>query len=240
MNNIEKITINEYFESIHYDWEYDLEQIKNIALLTKTRVNESLDSALPYGIEQTFLVKSIAKNIKAKNFFEIGSGRGTASFAVSLEPSIQNIYSFDKFPRFLKQDTAINYKPVKISLNKIKKLIPYNEKSKIKFRHILLIKIYRLILKDRIDLCFIDGNHDDYKIIMNDFLNCLKVINKKAGVILFDDYSPDLYVVKKVVDDILKKYKFKAQLIQFRGHIFKNGEKEFDSGIIMIQVSSNF
>ena len=74
---------------------------------------------------------------------------------------------------------------------------------------------------------------------MNDFLNCLKVINKKAGVILFDDYSPDLYVVKKVVDDILKKYKFKAQLIQFRGHIFKNGEKEFGSGIIMIQVNFN-
>jgi|SRR6056300_101745 predicted O-methyltransferase YrrM len=239
MNELQKITILEYFESNQYEWKNDLDQIKNIALLTKTRVDEFKDSALPYGIEQTFLIKSIAKNIKAKNFFEIGSGRGTASFAVSLEPSIQNIYSFDKFPRFLKQDTAINYKPVKISLNKIKKLIPYNEKSKIKFIHILLIKIYRLILKDSIDLCFIDGNHDDYKIIMNDFLNCLKVVNKKAGVILFDDYSPDLYVVKKVVDDILKKYKFKAQLIQFRGHIFKNGEKELGSGIVMIQVSSN-
>lgn len=236
---MEKIAITKFFESINYNWKNDFDVIKEIALITKTRVDENKDSVMPYGIEQTFLIKSIAKNIKANNFYEIGSGRGTASFAVSLEKTINSVYSFDKFPRFIKQDTAINYRQAKVSLNNLKKIIPYSEKTKIKFRHIYLRPYYTKLLTGKVDLCFIDGNHDDYDIVMKDFLNCLKVVKKEKGIILFDDYSPDQYVVRNVVYDVLQNYNFKTKLIEFRGHIFENGEKESNSGIVMMETHSN-
>lgn len=236
---MEKINIIKYFESVNYNWQNDLNYIKEIALITKTRVDDNKYLEMPYGIEQTFLIKSIAKSIKANNFYEIGSGRGTASFAVALETTIKNVYSFDKFPRFIKQDTAIKYRPAKVSLNNIKDLIPFTEKTKIKFRHIYLRPYYTKLLQNKIDLCFIDGNHDDYDIVMKDFLNCLKVINKNKGIILFDDYFPNQYIVKNVVQDILQKYNFKSKLIEFRGHIFENGEKESNSGIVMMEIHSN-
>ena len=236
---MEKINITKFFESINYNWKNDFDSIKKIALITKTRVGENKHTDMPYGIEQTFLIKSIAKNIKAKNFYEIGSGRGTASFAVSLEKTINTVYSFDKIPRFVKQDTAINYRPAKVSLNDIKKIVPYSEKTKIKFRHIYSRPYYTKLLLGKVDLCFIDGNHDDYDVVMKDFLNCLKVVKKDKGIILFDDYFPDQYIVKNVVQDIVQKYNFKTKLIEFRGHIFENGEKESNSGIILMEIHSN-
>ena len=236
---MEKINITKFFESINYNWQNDLDYIKEIALITKTRIDENKHTEMPYGIEQTFLIKSIAKNIKANNFYEIGSGRGTASFAVSLEKSINSVYSFDKFPRFIKQETAINYRPARVSLNNIKDLIPFTEKTKIKFRHIYLRPYYTKLLQNKVDLCFIDGNHDDYDIVMKDFLNCLKVVKKNKGIILFDDYFPNQYIVRNVVQDVLQKYNFKSKLIEFRGHIFENGEKESNSGIVMMETYSN-
>lgn len=236
---MEKINITKFFDNINYNWKNDFDSLKEIALITKTRVDYDKDTEMPYGIEQTFLIKSIAKHIKAKNFYEIGSGRGTASFAVSLEKTIESVYSFDKIPRFIKQDTAINYRPAKVSLNNLKEIIPFSEKNKIKFRSIYLRPYYTKYLQNKVDLCFIDGNHDDYDIVMKDFNNCLKVIKKGNGIILFDDYFPDQYIVKSVVHDVLKKYNFKTNLIEFRGHIFENGEKESNSGIIMMEIHSN-
>ena len=74
---------------------------------------------------------------------------------------------------------------------------------------------------------------------MKDFLNCLKVVKKDKGIILFDDYFTDQYVVRNVVHDVLQNYNFKTKLIEFRGHIFENGKKESNSGIVMMETYSN-
>ncbi len=65
---MKKITIKEYFDSISYDYEKDTDSLKDILRLTKTRVNEGMERfAFVRGMEQTFLMKSIASNINASN-----------------------------------------------------------------------------------------------------------------------------------------------------------------------------
>ncbi len=81
--------------------------------------------------------------------------------------------------------------------------------------------------EDYFDVCFIDGNHSDYDVIREDFEICHKVI-KDNGFIIWDDYT-DKFMVKKVVDDILKEFpRYSIEFIQTRNTIFDNGESVDD------------
>ena len=43
------------------------------------------------------------------------------------------------------------------------------------------------------DVCFIDGNHDDYDVVREDFEICHKVI-KDNRFIIWDDYKHDIII----------------------------------------------
>ena len=124
------IELNEFFELIKYDFKQDLEDIKEICKLTKTRPKDvPQEFFMDYGSEQPLLIKSIVSKLKAENFFEIGTGRGTGSYSVALEESINFVATLDRIPHFFKQDTAIEFKPIKISQKGIHHMIKFKEKN---------------------------------------------------------------------------------------------------------------
>jgi len=182
-------------------------------------------------MEQTFLMKAISEWSIAKSFFEIGTGRGTACYAISLVPSINKIRTIDIVPHTKKQKTAVNFKPVEASNEDLYQLIPYIEKKKIDFFHRKDIqKVYDM----RYDLCFIDGDHNNAKIIQEDIKICQN-LTQKGGIIVFDDYDPR-FSVKQVIDDFLKRNsRFKSLLVEFRGHLFPGGELEKGKGIVLVK-----
>jgi len=232
-----KITIKEYFNSISYDYEKDKDILRDILRLTKTRARQNMQSFdFVRGMEQTFLLKAIASDIQANNFFEIGTGRGTSSYAISLLEKVQKVVTVDIIPHTQKKHEAINFKPALVSNADLFEFIKSKEKEKIEFKH---VSDYEDILNKHLncfDLCFIDGNHSDYDIIKSDFETCHKLI-KNEGTIVWDDYAPGKFTVTKVVDDVIKEHNFESALIECAGHLFKNEEPpEKDKGIVAMKV----
>ena len=193
------IGLKEFFNKINYNWEKDKEQIKTICHYTKTRVNPSItEVTLNWGMEQTFLIKAIAEWLQAEYFFEIGTGRGTADYAVSLIPSIKEIHTVDILGFNQKFSTAIGYKPANVSLADIRNMIPFKEKNKVHFHHRKEFNELQKQFSKKFDLAFIDGDHTNKAIILEDYAVCLDLL-KDNGVILFDDYDPDRFAVKGII-----------------------------------------
>ena len=119
-----------YFNEINYSYKEDLERIKIILALTKTRVpsntsmiervyfqllkfmnkthpsiksNMKVDFTPVYSMEQTFLLKAIADFYQCSNLFEIGTGRGTGSYSISECKSIASVLTVDIIPHDSKQ-----------------------------------------------------------------------------------------------------------------------------------------
>ena len=113
-------------------------------------------------------------------------------------------------------------------------LIPFKEKEKIKFLHIKeLNEKYNVENKNKYDMAFIDGNHSNYNIIMNDFINSNNIV-KDDGIIVFDDYG-NFPVVTKVVNDIMKKHKeYEYLYVPFRGYLFMPDKKDEKSGEVIL------
>lgn len=252
--NIKKYKIQEYFKNNNYSYEdkgeYDL--INHITYFTKTRhvdkENGDFKSyKMNWGCEQPFLIRSIAKKYKSKNFFEIGTGRGTACYSLCNLSNIENITTVDIIPFEEKRNYAIGYKNQTISMKDIHNLIDIDEKKKINFlQRDQKLKIHIDENKNKYDLFFIDGSHEDPRIIFNDFQICM-ALAKNNSVILWDDYN-DKFQVKPVVDYIVNNYSQEIgiqnlELISFKGHLFdhmhRNAEKEKeDSGVLIMELSS--
>lgn len=235
---MQTVDLNSFFDQISYDWKKDEKLIEHICKFTKTRVNPTLSSIpfkLSYGSEQTFLIKSIVEKYMAKTFFEIGTGRGTTSYAVSSIPEIEEIHTLDIIPFHKKMNTAIGYSPALASNKDLYDLISIEGKSKINF-HQGTSNNFDIPSDNKMDICFIDGNHSDPEIIIKDFLLCQKMMKSK-GWIIWDDYSPTEHKVKSVVDVILRRYpETSATLIEFRGHLFDTQRKEKKSGIVLMKM----
>ena len=89
---------------------------------------------------------------------------------ISLLNTIKEVFTFDIIPFDQKRNNAINFKNFFISNRDIYNLIPYSEKEVINFKHINFLN--ESFLKDneyKFDLAFVDGCHNDYEIILNDF-----------------------------------------------------------------------
>ena len=113
-------------------------------------------------------------------------------------------------------------------------MIPFEEKEKIKFKHVSEVPMMLDEMEGEFDLAFIDGNHTDINVIMNDF-NIANNLVKSGGVILFDDYHPTKFAVKEVVDKVLtENSEFKAELVCFHGHLFEQDRKVSDTGIVVV------
>ena len=181
-------SLKDFFQRISYNWENDKPVLSEILKLSKTRVNYSINEFdFSWGMEQTFFIKACCELIGCKKFFEIGTGRGTASYAVSLIPTVEEIVTVDIIPHDQEQDTAINFRPAVVSNKDLYEMVSFEEKKKINFFH---INNYQDILENynsSFDMVFIDGCHDDYDIIMNDFKIISQVI-KNRGWIIWDDY----------------------------------------------------
>ena len=249
-----KNSIVTYFKNNDYDHtnteDYDL--IKKITYLTKTRHVEFEKEGyenykMNWGCEQPFLIRCIAKKYKSRNFFEIGTGRGTACYSICNLENIQNIATVDIIPFEEKKNYAVGYKSIQISMKDINELIDIPEKNKILFlqRDNSLINFINKN-KGNYDLFFIDGSHEDPNIIFNDFQICMMLASEKS-VILWDDYNNN-FKVKPVVDYIIENFSKElniknTELISFKGHIFdhmhRNADKESkDSGILIMEIEN--
>lgn len=233
--NVKTTNLLEYFERINYNWSDDLENLKTICHYTKTRVDPNKkEGEMSFGAEQCFLVKAVAKHISAERFFEIGTGRGTACYAVSLEDKVEEIVTIDIISHFQKKREAIGYKEAIVSNDDIFNMIPFSEKSKIRFKHVSEVPFFEDEMEEEFDIAFIDGNHTDVEIIENDFKIANKLV-RDGGVILFDDYHPTKFAVKQVVDEILaENANFKAELVCFHGHLFDKERAAKDNGIVIV------
>ena len=113
-------------------------------------------------------------------------------------------------------------------------LIPFEQKSKISFK--LRGEIPNILehKSGQFDLCFIDGNHDDPRSIVEDYYVCTKLL-KESGIIILDDYHPDRFAVKMVVDRVLEANpQLNSYLILHSGHIFGEGSQADDDGMVVI------
>lgn len=234
MNSIE---LRDFFTDIKYSWEKDRENLEVICKLTKTRVRPEIgEFKFTFGLEQPFLIKAISDHIKAKSFFEIGTGRGTACYSVALGPSVKEIKTVDITPFQQKMDTAINYRSACVSNADLYEMIPFEEKEKIMFMHTSQVEDAIANRDNSFDLCFIDGNHSDPRIIYGDFKVCQKIV-KNGGVILFDDYHPTKFAVREVVHKILEENpRYDATLVKFHGHLFDERNKAPDNGVVIMYV----
>ena len=231
-----KITnLKEYFERINYDWKADLNKLSTICHFTKTRHDPNKqEGQMSFGAEQCFLVKSIVSNIGANKFFEIGTGRGTACYSVSLEETIEEIVTVDIVSHYQKKKEAIGYREAIVSNSDLYEMIPFEEKEKIKFKHTSEVPFFIQEFIGEFDVAFIDGDHTNTNIIRNDFELCNKMV-RDGGIILFDDYHPEKFAVKEVADKILDENpNFKAELVCFHGHLFDEDRKVENNGILVV------
>jgi len=226
----------DYFERIGYDWNKDLKLLSAICMLTKTRVDKNKKSGqMSYGSEQCFLVKSVANHIGASSFFEIGTGRGTACYSVALEKTVDEIVTVDIISHYERREEAIAYMPAQVSNHDLYQLVEGKEKEKISFKHRSEIPFIIQEHEENFDLAFIDGDHTSTRIIREDFEICDRLV-RDGGVILFDDYHPSKFAVKKIVDDVLANNpSYEAELICFHGHLFDKDRQAEDNGIVIVR-----
>ena len=232
-----KYNLEDFFTAVNYDWKKDSDVIEEICRLTKTRIKNPVpDKILSGGMEQVFFLKACTDYFKPKNILEIGTGRGTGSFAMALTDSVENIHTVDIIPHTEKQYTAIGYEAANASVSDLNRLIKGEEKEKITFyeRH-----PYEVINKNtppEIDFAFIDGEHTNKDVIKSDFELCKRVLDKN-GVIVWDDYdeNKDEYQVKNVIADIREEYDVEVFLVQFRNHLFGDNPEKDSGEIVMFK-----
>ena len=226
--------LKDYFKKINFDWELHKNEINTINKLTKTKqITNNKNIEIP-GMEQTYLLFSINKYYNCKNFFEIGTGRGTTSYAVSLLPSIEKIITLDIIPFEKNLNTIVNFEKKTISLKGIYDLIPYKEKEKIKFYTKNSYDFDKTNYKNKFDIAFIDGCHDNVNTIINDFELCQNII-KDNGVIIFDDYL-NIKEPTEAVDKIIKMYpNYNYSRISFHGQLFEGKIRNKDHNIVIVE-----
>jgi len=248
---MKNIGLKSFFEEGGYDWENDAPMMKEICKLSKTRYMESppKEFQFTYGMEQPFFIKAFLENVYCEKFFEIGTGRGTCSMAASLCKDMRKVDSFDILVPDEKRDNVINFRKEEASnmdilerfrtrAPKIINFVAHAYPSEIELHH---VSDYASFIQnpDNRDysVCFIDGDHDNAQTILNDYLLCNEVMkNAKSAYIIWDDYDPDKFAVKEVVDKIIEVDERDCTLVSFRGHLFKDedkGEEEGSGEVIM-------
>jgi len=224
-----------YFSEISYNWRKDAKLIQSICKVTKTRVKPPSER-FEAGWEQQYLIHAIAKHTGAKSFFEIGTGRGTTCYVLGLIPEMEEIVTIDVVPFEKAQDTALMWEPINISNKELYELLNIPGKDKITFHHVDNKRFDSMSYQNHFDLIFIDGNHDDPTIIMEDFY-ISEYMLADGGMILFDDYNCPWGVgVTEVVDEIVATGEWDVEMIEFRGHLFDGpAGPETDQGLVLLK-----
>ena len=233
---MKKIDLVTFFDNVGYDWKKDAELIKQICYLTKSRVNHSkVEFEFGHGMEQPFLVKAVAEWQKSDTFFEMGTGRGTACYSVSLLNSVERIDTIDIVPFDFRRNEAIGYEQAFVSNKDLYEMIPFVEKSKINFHQRTDLGRMLSSPNDGYDLFFVDGNHSDAGIISEDFIIC-KSFSRDNSIVIWDDYDPEKYAVRGVIESVLEKNPdYDALLVESRGHLFGEKSPERNAGMVLMK-----
>ena len=132
-----------------------------------------------------FAVREIAGEYK---YLEIGSYLGGSIQPFLLDERCKLIYSIDKRPLIQADERGVDYTYLNNStermLENLKKVAP-EQIEKIQTVDSDTKKIEAETIKEKFELCLIDGEHTD-EAVMSDFKFCLNILSKN-GAILFDD-----------------------------------------------------
>ncbi len=160
------------------------QSINNLDLL----IFEKISSQSSDNDKQSLLACQLAARDLTDEYFylEIGSYLGGSIQPHLLDEKCRRIYSIDKRPRAQPDERGVEF----IYLNNSTARMLENLKAVATVDKITAIdgdtrQIETAEIKDKITLCYIDGEHTD-KAVMSDFKFCLGVLAEN-GAILFDD-----------------------------------------------------
>lgn len=224
MNTLEVTTIEDYLATINYKASQEtLEKLSYVVGLTKTRKQETEYDGPRAGDEHILLMHALCETFNITKMFEIGTGRGTSCYMSSIVESVNTIDTVDIRPFDEICSWAIKNVAVRASMKDLHESIKLSDKSKVNFYHTSQVPDlfnYVSASGDFYDLAHIDGNHSDYEVVLQDFKICYNML-RPGGIIVFDDYDPTRFIVKKVVDDIIENIPgLNPKLIVHRGRIF--------------------
>lgn len=183
---------------------YDLKFFEKVGSLTaiRRRVNGEYYQA---NFERGMLLYHLALKLKPEKILELGTGRGYASLCMAramnenretkkdLEIDTIDIVRDDMQQLWLTKDgmqkTTLSELMKKAYPQGMRRIIFYTGKTS-------MIKNWN----KKYDLVYIDAGHD-YVDVKEDWKNVNRLINDNS-VIVFDDYSPKDFGVKKLVDEI--------------------------------------
>lgn len=122
------------------------------------------------------------------NYLEIGSYLGGSIQPHLLDNKCAKIYSIDKRPEIQPDERGVDYTYLNNSTERMIELLA--EVSSDNLAKIITIDgdtrdISKEQIQDKIDLCFIDGEHTD-EAVLSDFKFCFNVLNKNGAVVFHD------------------------------------------------------
>lgn len=249
---LQQLELLEYFKQCDYDWTAYSEDVLDIVFNTKNYGDERKiglrDPQFRCGHEQPFLLQSIINSIDAESYFEIGTALGCSVYSAAIMPTIRYAASVDIVPSNVPRGPS-RYNKGKYSLDScfsgLKKEVQKKISHKLDLRCVENTRskdqsnwhedYYKALTSDfgkkpEFDVCFIDGDHKNYEVLIKDYFLCKKLV-RPGGYIIFDDYvDRQSYKVVEAVNHILKlenlpSEKRKASQIKPYGKLF-HGEHD--------------
>ena len=180
---------------------------------------------------ETHLIGQILPTIP-RNVFRISLGSKVEDSQWDLN---NNLFSLDGIGRRY-FDYGTHSSSLRFSSNHdLYQMIPFHEKEKVRFFNVSQYSDLASQKEGFFDIAFIDGDHTNEKVILNDYM-ISKHLLREDGVFLFDDYHPEKFSVKSVVDQILESdSSLEAELVCFHGHLFDKERSVTDNGIVIVK-----
>lgn len=207
------------------------------------RLFEKIESQSTVADKQSLLACQLAtRELTADyNYLEIGSYLGGSIQPYLLDENCQRIYSIDKRPEFQPDERGVDYQYQNNSTQRMLDLLREVDSGKVSkietidgdTREIKLTEI-----KDKIHLCFIDGEHTD-EAVFADFRFCHSVLAEN-GAIAFHD-APIIYNGLAKCIEYLKqeKIKFRAYNLPSIVFVIEIGEFPLHRNPKMLEILTN-
>lgn len=172
--------------------------------------------------ERGMLLYALITKYQPKTILEIGTAEGYATLCMAWAMTNNNIdgqiFTIDPVSHTEPRKRIIDLKNTGTSKMEMlsrselwEKVAPKKWLEKIEVLEGFSGDVIRNKQFPKIDLVFIDGNHN-YDAVKSDFYYCIELVSDRFGI-LFDDYIPNEKInVKKLIDDEISK-KLKTVLI---------------------------
>lgn len=177
------------------------------------KIFNKIESQSTENDKQTLLACQLAiRELTGKyNYLEIGSYLGGTIQPHLLDAKCELIYSIDKRPLFMPDNRGVGYTYLSNSTARMLDLLgEIMPTDKIRTIDGDTRQMSSTIIKEKIQLCFIDGEHTD-DAVYSDFRFCLDVLDKNGAIIFHD-----LPVIYNAVADCINYLKING--IKFRAY----------------------